>query len=78
MPASLVDAFLELNALIRQGYAANLANGVQQVLGRPPRSMREWATRRYRRAGKPRHHGLSHETIRSVRVTMNCFTLVER
>jgi uncharacterized protein YbjT (DUF2867 family) len=45
MPAWLVDAFLELNALVRQGYAANLANGVQQVLGRPPRAMREWAAR---------------------------------
>ncbi|MDB5919028.1 MAG: family NAD(P)-dependent oxidoreductase [Massilia sp.] len=45
MPAWLVDAFLELNALIRQGHAATLASGVQQVLGRPPRSMREWAAR---------------------------------
>lgn len=45
MPAWLVDAFLELNALIRQGQAATLASGVEQVLGRPPRSMREWATR---------------------------------
>lgn len=45
MPAWLVDAFLELNALIRQGHAATLTSGVQQVLGRPPRSMREWASR---------------------------------
>jgi uncharacterized protein YbjT (DUF2867 family) len=45
MPAWLVDAFLELNALIRQGHAATLASGVQQVLGRPPRAMREWAAR---------------------------------
>jgi hypothetical protein len=45
MPAWLVDAFLELNALIRQGHAATLTSGVQQVLGRPPRSMREWAAR---------------------------------
>jgi uncharacterized protein YbjT (DUF2867 family) len=45
MPAWLVDAFLELNALIRLGHAATLTRGVQQVLGRPPRSMREWATR---------------------------------
>ncbi|MEN3276539.1 MAG: hypothetical protein V7631_2329 [Massilia sp.] len=45
MPAWLVDAFLELHALVRQGHAATLASGVQQVLGRPPRSMREWAAR---------------------------------
>lgn len=45
MPAWLVDAFLELNALVRRGHAATLAGGVQQVLGRPPRSMREWAAR---------------------------------
>jgi uncharacterized protein YbjT (DUF2867 family) len=45
MPAWLVDAFLELNALIRHGHAATLASGVEQVLGRPPRSMREWAAR---------------------------------
>jgi uncharacterized protein YbjT (DUF2867 family) len=45
MPAWLADAFLELNALIRQGHAAALTSGVQQVLGRPPRSMREWAAR---------------------------------
>jgi uncharacterized protein YbjT (DUF2867 family) len=45
MPAWLADAFLELNALIRQSHAGTLTNGVQQVLGRPPRSMREWAAR---------------------------------
>jgi uncharacterized protein YbjT (DUF2867 family) len=45
MPAWLVDAFLELNALIRQGHTATLTSGVQQVLGRPPRPMREWAAR---------------------------------
>jgi uncharacterized protein YbjT (DUF2867 family) len=45
MPAWLVDAFLELHALVRQGHAATLAGGVQQVLGRPPRSIREWAAR---------------------------------
>ena len=42
MPAWLVDALLELNALIRQGQAATLTSGVRQVLGR---SMREWAAR---------------------------------
>jgi uncharacterized protein YbjT (DUF2867 family) len=45
MPAWLVDAFLELHALIRQGHAPTLTSGVQQVLGRPPRSMCEWAAR---------------------------------
>lgn len=45
MPAWLTDAFLELNALVRQGDAATLTSGVQHVLGRPPRSMREWAGR---------------------------------
>jgi uncharacterized protein YbjT (DUF2867 family) len=45
MPLWMVDAFLELNALVRLGYAANLAHGVQDVLGRPPRTMREWAER---------------------------------
>jgi uncharacterized protein YbjT (DUF2867 family) len=43
MPLWLVDAFMELHALIRQGYSAQTANGVQEVLGRPPRSLREWA-----------------------------------
>jgi uncharacterized protein YbjT (DUF2867 family) len=45
VPAWLVDAFLELNALVRAGHAPTLTGDVQQVLGRPPRSMREWAAR---------------------------------
>jgi uncharacterized protein YbjT (DUF2867 family) len=45
MPAWVADAFLELNALIRHGHAATLTSGVEQVLGRPPRSMCEWAAR---------------------------------
>jgi hypothetical protein len=32
-------------ARIRQGRAATLTSGVQQVPGRPPHSMREWAAR---------------------------------
>jgi uncharacterized protein YbjT (DUF2867 family) len=40
LPAWLADAFLKLNALIRQGHAASLTRGVQQVLGCPPHSMR--------------------------------------
>jgi uncharacterized protein YbjT (DUF2867 family) len=43
MPLWMVDGFLELNALVRLGYSANIANGVQEVLGRAPRTMREWA-----------------------------------
>jgi uncharacterized protein YbjT (DUF2867 family) len=43
MPLWLVDAFMELHALIRQGYSAQTFNGVQEILGRPPRSLREWA-----------------------------------
>jgi uncharacterized protein YbjT (DUF2867 family) len=45
MPIWMVDAFLELNATIRQGFAAHLADGVQEVLGRPPHSMHAWAAR---------------------------------
>lgn len=43
MPLWMVDGFLELNALVRLGYAAKLANGVREVLGRPPRTLREWS-----------------------------------
>lgn len=38
MPAWLVDVFLELQALVRQGHAATLASGVQQIGGRPPQN----------------------------------------
>jgi uncharacterized protein YbjT (DUF2867 family) len=44
MPLWLVDAFMELHALIKHGYAATLSDGVQTILGRPPRSLREWAS----------------------------------
>lgn len=43
MPLWLVDGFMELHALVRHGYAAGLANGIQQMLGREPRSVRDWA-----------------------------------
>lgn len=43
MPLWLVDAFMELHAFIKNGHAAKLANGVQTILGREPRSVREWA-----------------------------------
>jgi uncharacterized protein YbjT (DUF2867 family) len=45
MPLWMVDGFLELNARVRSGAAASLANGVQDVLGRPPCTLREWAER---------------------------------
>lgn len=44
MPLWLVDGFLELNTLVRQGYSASLTQGVQEVLGRNPRSLQEWAS----------------------------------
>jgi uncharacterized protein YbjT (DUF2867 family) len=43
MPAWLVDAFLELHALVRKGQSAYLAPGIKEILGRAPRSLREWA-----------------------------------
>jgi uncharacterized protein YbjT (DUF2867 family) len=43
MPLWLVDGFMELHGLIKHGYATALADGVQAVLGREPRSLREWA-----------------------------------
>jgi uncharacterized protein YbjT (DUF2867 family) len=43
MPKWLVDAFLELDMLIRNNWTATPASGVQEVLGRPPRSFREYA-----------------------------------
>lgn len=38
-----VDALMELNAVIRQGHAAGVSDGVQEVLGRAPRSFRDYA-----------------------------------
>ncbi|MDB5770674.1 MAG: family NAD(P)-dependent oxidoreductase [Burkholderia sp.] len=43
MPLWLVDGFMELHGLIRNGQAGTIANGVQEILGRPPRSVKEWA-----------------------------------
>ena len=43
MPVWMVDGFMELNALIKNGYAASVAPGVRQVLRRAPRTVREWA-----------------------------------
>lgn len=44
MPLWLVDAFMELHTLIRNGQVAALSHGVQAILGREPRSLRQWAT----------------------------------
>lgn len=43
MPLWLVDGFMELHSLIKNGHAATLADGVQTILGREPHSVREWA-----------------------------------
>lgn len=43
MPAWMVEAFLELHMLIRNGWSATSASGVKDVLGRPPRSFKEYA-----------------------------------
>ncbi|WP_224369774.1 SDR family oxidoreductase [Hyalangium versicolor] len=43
MPASIVDGMAELAALIRNGWSAGLATGVKDVLGRPPRSFKDYA-----------------------------------
>lgn len=41
----MVDALLELNALIRKGQAAHISGGVKEVLRREPHSLRDWARR---------------------------------
>jgi uncharacterized protein YbjT (DUF2867 family) len=43
MPLWLVDAFMELHALVKNGHAATIADGVQSILDREPRSVRDWA-----------------------------------
>jgi uncharacterized protein YbjT (DUF2867 family) len=45
MPEWMVDAFLELNALIRNGHAAHISGGVKEILRREPHSLRDWARR---------------------------------
>jgi uncharacterized protein YbjT (DUF2867 family) len=45
MPEWMVDAFLELNALVRNGHATHLSGGVKEILRREPHSLREWARR---------------------------------
>ncbi|WP_224247788.1 SDR family oxidoreductase [Hyalangium gracile] len=43
MPDWIVDGLSELAALIRNGWAATPATGVKDVLGRPPRTFKEYA-----------------------------------
>ena len=43
LPFWMADAFLELSALIRNGSSGRVTDDVRAVLGRPPRSAREWA-----------------------------------
>ena len=43
MPGWMVDGFMELHALIRNGWVATPATGVKDVLGRPPRALKEYA-----------------------------------
>ena len=43
MPAWMVKGFLELAWIIRQGWSAAIAPGVQDVLGRAPRTLAQYA-----------------------------------
>jgi hypothetical protein len=42
MPEGMVDAVLELMALVRAGQGAHRTNTVAEVLGRPARSYDDW------------------------------------
>ena len=42
-PPWMVDGFAELDGLIRNGWAGDAATGVKDVLGRPPRTFKEYA-----------------------------------
>ncbi len=43
VPQWMIDGYAELDAMIRNGWAATPATGVKDVLGRPPRSFKEYA-----------------------------------
>jgi uncharacterized protein YbjT (DUF2867 family) len=43
MPLWLVDGFMELHALIKQGHAETVTDGVRTILGRDPSTLHEWA-----------------------------------
>lgn len=42
MPQIMVDAVMELNELLRSGYGEKVSPGVEQILGRKPRTFDEW------------------------------------
>jgi uncharacterized protein YbjT (DUF2867 family) len=42
-PQWMIDGYAELDLLIRNGWSATPATGVKDVLGRPPRSFKEYA-----------------------------------
>lgn len=44
MPLWMVDAFLELHGLVKNGYAGNVSQDVERVLGRRPRTLHDWAS----------------------------------
>ena len=44
MPKAMVDGMMELNNIIKQGWAAAPGNGVKEVLGRPARTVKDFAT----------------------------------
>jgi hypothetical protein len=39
----MVDGFLELNALLRNGKVSTPTDAVKKILGREPRGFEEWA-----------------------------------
>ncbi|WP_019142718.1 SDR family oxidoreductase [Noviherbaspirillum massiliense] len=43
MPLWLVDGFMELHAMVKHGHSESLAGGVEEVLGRKPHSLQQWA-----------------------------------
>ncbi|HEX8393386.1 MAG TPA: SDR family oxidoreductase [Longimicrobium sp.] len=45
MPAGYVDALLDLLAAMKAGHMDGVANGVEQVTGRPARTFDDWARR---------------------------------
>ena len=43
MPAWMIDGFMELNALAKNGFLAGVTQAVPQLLGRPARRFQEFA-----------------------------------
>jgi hypothetical protein len=42
MPPAVVDWLTSLNAIVRNGWGAGLADGVQTLTGRPPRGFADF------------------------------------